>query len=72
MMIEKHDRFVHKRLSHSCVVEYTSVTGGVGYRIRGQRHTRYSELHNFHKNWKRPEREESEQPSNHQEDRGVK
>lgn len=52
MRRKRDDKFVHKRRGDIAVVSYTSVTGGVGYRIKGARREYYSEWKNFLKNWK--------------------
>lgn len=49
--IEQWDKFIHKRLTHICVVNFTSINGDVNYRIKGQRHSRMSTEKNFLKNW---------------------
>lgn len=52
IQIEKHDKFLHKKRGDICVVNFTSVDGDVNYRIKFQRHSRYSTRKNFLKNWK--------------------
>lgn len=44
--------WVHKRLSHCAIVNFVSIDGSVSYRIKGQRHSRYSKRENFLKNWR--------------------
>lgn len=53
--IERHDLFVHKKRGQIAVINSTSVTGEVNYRIKGARRCYFSKPTNFLKNWKRLE-----------------
>lgn len=55
--ILKYDRFQHRRLVRTATIEYVSVDGAVGYRIRFERHIRHSSRRNFLRNWKPYENE---------------
>lgn len=51
--IEARELFTHKKRLAIAVVNFTSITGDVNYRIKGERRCYFSKRENFLKNWRR-------------------